>query len=111
VSGILTDVEGTTGGGTPKCANVVFSPPSGNTPINVNVSTSTVPAHIFYARSVDGSVDPTHTGDSAGPGTIRIGSNNGSFSTGAGTKVYRALAYAPGYLDSDITEGDYEPGN
>jgi hypothetical protein len=108
MSGVLSALSG--GAGAPaKCANVVFSPPMGNTPITVGISTSTPNAHIFYAGSNDGSHFPAHTGDSAAPGTTRIGSNSGSISTGAGTHIYNAVAYEPTHLDSDFTTGDYEP--
>src|SRR5215475_4639607 len=95
------------GTGGVKCANVVLTPSCGTTPLTVNLSTTTSGAHIFYTKTIDGSIDPTHTGDSAGPSTIRIGSNSGSVSTGSGDKVIKALAYEPTHLDSDISEGDY----
>jgi hypothetical protein len=109
MSGIIQDFVISSAGAATKCADVVFSPPSGTSPLSVGISTSTTGAHIFYASSIDGSANPTHTGDSAGPGTVRIGSNSGSISVGGGTHVYNAIAYEPSHLDSDISQGSYEP--
>lgn len=108
MSGILAAQSGQSSGQPTQCADVVLDPPIANTPVTVSLSTTTVGAHIFYTK---GSIatDPVHTGDNAGPGTVRIGSNSGSVDTGAGIKIIRALAYEPTHLDSNITEGDYEP--
>lgn len=102
--GLIFQVKRTTA----QCADVVISPSLGNTPITVGLHSDTSGSHIFYAVSQLGT-DPTHTGDNPGPGTIRIGNNNGSVNIGAGTHVLRALAYKNGMLDSNISEGDYEP--
>src|SRR5437868_2697699 len=88
-----------------QCANVVFNPSSGPTPLTVGLSTSTAGAHIFYTATVDG-VDPTHNGDNATGITIRIGNNSGSTSV-RGDAELRALAYKSGNSDSNITVGDY----
>ena len=95
------------GSGAVACADVLLSPDAGITPLTVSLSTATTGAHIFYTKGDPPGTDPTHTGDSAGVGTIRIGSNSGSVSTGSGNKTIRALAYEPTHLDSDITQGDY----
>lgn len=99
---------GISGSGPQQQCTVTITPNTGNTPITVGVTATPVTAHIFYTKG-GVATDPGHTGDSALPGTNRIGSNSGSIATGAGTKVIRALAYAPAFLDSTIEEGDYEP--
>lgn len=100
---------GKTGGSQQQCSDVVLTPDNGTTPLTVLLQTSTAGAHIFYTKHIAG-VDPTHSGDSATGTTIRIGNSSGSVPTGTGNKIIRALAYAPGFLDSNITEGDYEVG-
>lgn len=111
VSGILIDSDAGSVA-TTKCASVTISPNTGTAPETVLLSTTESGAHIFYTLEQDFGVDPTHTGDSAIPPTIRIGSSSGVVNTGAATVgttiIIRALAYKSGKLDSDITEGDYD---
>lgn len=95
-----------------RCVDVVFTPSTGTCPVTVLLSTSTVNAHIFYTINTDASIDPTHSGDSATGGTIRIGSNSGSVNTGSAvegsTRDIRAVAYEPTHLDSNITGASYD---
>lgn len=111
MSGVLMDSDAGAIA-TPKCASVTITPNTGTAPETVLLSTTTAGAHIFYTLAHDFGVDPTHTGDSAIPPTIRIGSNSGVVNTGSATLgttiILRALAYKSGLLDSIITEGDYD---
>jgi hypothetical protein len=96
-----------------RCDDVVLTPSSSAaTPLTVSLSTTKTGAHIFYTKEIDVGVDPTHSGDNAIPPTVRIGSSSGSVNTGAAvegsTVIIRALAYNPSFLDSNITEGDYD---
>ena len=99
--------EGSGGGGAPgQCADVVFNPDSGVSPLTVTVSTATANAHIFYRTKLD----PQHAGDNAVAPTVRIGSNSGTISVRSGPIIIRAVAYEPTHTDSNITEGDYDSG-
>lgn len=93
-----------------KCQDVILTPNVGTTPLDVDLYTPQTGGHIFYRITSNGiGVSPTHSGDNATGATIRIGTNHQIVSTGAGTKVIRAVCYQAGYLDSNITEGVYEP--
>lgn len=112
MSGVLTIFASQSTSQPTQCADVTIQPNTGVPPVTVLLSTTTPNAHIFYRKvgNTDGA-DPTHTGDNAGVGTNRIGSNSGFVNIGAGVWTLRALAYEPSHLDSNITEGDYEPSS
>jgi hypothetical protein len=112
MSGVLSVLAGQSSGQSAKCATVVFDPVDGDTPLTVSLSSSTPNAHIFYRIDSHSPQPPQHTGDNAGFNTNRIGSNSGSFDTGAtppgSIRYVTALAYEISHLDSDISNGEYD---
>jgi hypothetical protein len=93
-----------------KCSPVTISPSTGDTPLDVFLSTTQAGGHIFY-RLGNTSSPPAHDGDNAISPTVRIGGVSASIHIG-GTqeKFLTALCYVGGLLDSDITTGDYTYG-
>lgn len=90
-----------------KCADVTISPPSGDIPLNVSMSTTQTGGHIFYVVG-NSTVTPVHNGDNAVSPTVRIGGNSGTVFLGSAPRsgaYVAALCYQSGFLDSNITRG------